>query len=171
MPVVFSYKGCRFFFFSNEGDPIESFHIHVRRGEATAKFRLSPRVSLAGSYGMNSAELRELMRVAEESRELIAAQTQRDGYIIHGGGTGLHWDELDEDISVKFLLLGIGGRTRPARKASYSVPPVSRLTHLLLPTPYSLLLAFASRIFNSVQPRPCLVPGSHYLRLRHIAGQ
>ena len=39
MPVVFRYKGYRFFFFSNEGDPLEPMHIHVRRGEATAKFR------------------------------------------------------------------------------------------------------------------------------------
>ena len=37
MPVVFRYKGYRFFFFSNEGDPLEPMHIHVRRGEATAK--------------------------------------------------------------------------------------------------------------------------------------
>ncbi len=51
-------------------------------------------------------------------RLLDATQAQRDGYIISGGGTGLHWEELDEDISVKFLLQGIGDRTRPARKAS-----------------------------------------------------
>lgn len=29
-----------------------------------------------------------------------------------GGGTGIHWDELDEDISVEGLLLGIGDITR-----------------------------------------------------------
>ncbi len=46
-------------------------HVHVRRGEATAKFWMSPQISLAESYGMNSAELRELMRVAEKNRELI----------------------------------------------------------------------------------------------------
>jgi len=51
-------------------------------------------------------------------RLLNAAQAQRDDYIISGGGTGLHWDELDEDISVKALLLGIGDTTMPARKAS-----------------------------------------------------
>jgi len=51
-------------------------------------------------------------------RLLNATQTQRGCYIISGGGTGLHWDELDEDISVKSLLLGIGDRTRPVRKAS-----------------------------------------------------
>ncbi len=33
MPVVFRYKGYRFFFFSNEGDPLEPMHVHVRRGE------------------------------------------------------------------------------------------------------------------------------------------
>jgi hypothetical protein len=41
MAVVFRYKGYRFFFFSNEGDPLEAMHIHVRRGEAMAKFWLS----------------------------------------------------------------------------------------------------------------------------------
>jgi hypothetical protein len=51
-------------------------------------------------------------------RLLNAAQAQRYDYIISGGGTGLHWDELDEDISVKALLLGIGDRTQPTRKAS-----------------------------------------------------
>jgi len=71
MPVVFRYKGYRFFFFSNEGDPLEPIHVHVRRGEATAKFWMSLQISLAESYGMNSAELRELMRVAEKNRELI----------------------------------------------------------------------------------------------------
>lgn len=51
-------------------------------------------------------------------RLLNAAQAQRNNYIISGGGTGLHWEELDEDISVKGLLLGIGDRTKPAKKAS-----------------------------------------------------
>ena len=45
-------------------------------------------------------------------RLLHAEKTQLDNYIISGGGTGLHWDDLDEDISVKSLLLGIGDRTR-----------------------------------------------------------
>lgn len=61
MPVVFRYKGYRFFFFSNEGDPLGPMHIHVRRGEATAKFWMSPQINLSESYGMTSAELRELM--------------------------------------------------------------------------------------------------------------
>jgi len=55
----------------NEGDPLEPLHIHVRRGEATAKFWMFPRISLAESYGMTAAELRELMRVADKNREPI----------------------------------------------------------------------------------------------------
>ena len=57
-------------------------------------------------------------------RLLHASPAQREKYTISGGGTGLHWEELDEDISVAGLLLGVGDRTQkrfhPAtqRKAS-----------------------------------------------------
>lgn len=47
-------------------------------------------------------------------RLLQATSSQRAKYSITGGGTGLHWDDLDEDISVSSLLLGIGDRTRIA---------------------------------------------------------
>ena len=47
-------------------------------------------------------------------RLLRASPEQREQYIVSGGGTGLHWDDLDEDISVPSLLLGIGDRTRKA---------------------------------------------------------
>ena len=40
-----------------------------------------------------------------------AAPSQRDKYTVSGGGTGLHWDDLDEDISVPALLMGVGDRT------------------------------------------------------------
>ncbi len=40
-------------------------------------------------------------------RLMNAAPEQREQYVISGGGTGLHWEQLDEDISVKGLLLGV----------------------------------------------------------------
>ena len=43
---------------------------------------------------------------------LNATPAQREHYVISGGGTGLHWDDLDEDISVEGLLQGIPDRTR-----------------------------------------------------------
>ena len=45
-------------------------------------------------------------------RLLKANDEQRQGYIISGGGSGLHWESLDEDISVDGLLLGVGDRSR-----------------------------------------------------------
>jgi hypothetical protein len=48
-------------------------------------------------------------------RLLHATPQRREQYETSGGGTGLHWDALDEDISVEGLLLGIGDRTRTAR--------------------------------------------------------
>lgn len=45
-----------------------------------------------------------------------ATPEQRMNYVISGGGTGLHWEELDEDLLVENLLLGIG--TKPDRLAN-----------------------------------------------------
>ena len=39
-----------------------------------------------------------------------AAPEQLLHYEISGGGTGLHWDELDEDISLEYLLVGVEGQ-------------------------------------------------------------
>ncbi len=41
-----------------------------------------------------------------------ATQAERENYIISGGGIGLHWENIDEDINVKNLLLGIGDQTQ-----------------------------------------------------------
>jgi hypothetical protein len=71
MPVIFRHKGYRFFFFSNEGTPLEPCHIHVRKGGAVAKFWVVPEVRLAEAYGMSSAELRELLSIVKRNQELI----------------------------------------------------------------------------------------------------
>ena len=46
-------------------------------------------------------------------RLLHATDVQRSACEISGGGVGLHWEELDEDISVECLLMGMVDRTRP----------------------------------------------------------
>lgn len=51
-------------------------------------------------------------------RLLGASTEQRQRYEFSGGGTGIHWDELDEDISVQGLLLGVGDQTRANRMAA-----------------------------------------------------
>jgi len=49
-------------------------------------------------------------------RLLHATDAQRACCEISGGGAGLHWDELDEDLSVEYLLLGVMDRSRPEPK-------------------------------------------------------
>ena len=49
-------------------------------------------------------------RLMNASPELL------EKYTISGGGTGLHWDELDEDILVKNLLLGMVDFSADAHK-------------------------------------------------------
>lgn len=39
-------------------------------------------------------------------RLLNATPEQRSNYELSGGGTGIHWEEIDEDISVPGLILG-----------------------------------------------------------------
>ncbi len=70
MPVVFRWKNFKFFFFSNEGDPREPPHIHVRGGGARAKFWINP-VSLAENNGFAAYELNSLVDVIEENQVLI----------------------------------------------------------------------------------------------------
>lgn len=71
MPVVFRYKGFRFFFYSNEGSPREPVHVHVRAGSNEAKLWLDPQVRVAASYGFDAGALRELVEVAQTNRALI----------------------------------------------------------------------------------------------------
>ena len=71
MPVVFRYKGFRFFFYSNEGSPREPLHVHVRAGSGEAKIWLDPQVQVASSFGFDAGTLRELVEVAQTNRVLI----------------------------------------------------------------------------------------------------
>ncbi len=56
--------------------------------------------------------------IAYFPRLLNAAPEQRLAYTISGGGTGLHWDELDEDILVQNLLFGFGDTTLRRKDSS-----------------------------------------------------
>lgn len=51
-------------------------------------------------------------------RLLNVTPTQREHYEISSGGSGLHWDEINEDVSIENLLLGIGDRTRSPLRAA-----------------------------------------------------
>lgn len=70
MPVVFRYKGFRFFFYSNEGSPREPVHVHALGEGGEAKFWLSP-PRVAVSTGLDARTLRELVGVVGSRRDDI----------------------------------------------------------------------------------------------------
>lgn len=71
MPAVFRWKGYRFHFYSDEGDPSEPIHIHVAKDDADAKFWLHPEVSVAYNKGFKARELNSLSRIVEQRRDEI----------------------------------------------------------------------------------------------------
>ena len=71
MPVIFRYRGFRFFFYSNEGNPREPIYVHVRGAGGEAKVWLQPTVTVANSDGFDARTLAELVRAVENNRELI----------------------------------------------------------------------------------------------------
>ena len=65
MPVIFRYRGFKFFFYSNEGTPREPLHVHVEKDGTEAKFWLKPDVHVAYNDGYDARTLRELLEVVE----------------------------------------------------------------------------------------------------------
>lgn len=72
MPVILRFKGYKFFFYSNEGNPLEPAHIHVRSAKGEAKFWLVPDISLARNDGFNARDLKELVDVVEQNSTMFA---------------------------------------------------------------------------------------------------
>ncbi|OOF36903.1 DUF4160 domain-containing protein [Rodentibacter heidelbergensis] len=68
MPVILRFKGYVFFFYSNEGNPLEPAHIHVRNADSEAKFWLEPEIALGRNDGFNSKELREIFIIVEKNK-------------------------------------------------------------------------------------------------------
>ena len=71
MPVVFRSGNLKFYFYSNEGDPREPVHIHVRGPGTNAKIWLEPAIGVAQSEGFNSRELSAIIRLVIENHPLI----------------------------------------------------------------------------------------------------
>jgi len=73
MPTVLRRNGFRFFFYSNEGNPLEPPHVHVCRSDAEAKFWLKPDVVLARNDGFDATTLRRIAKLLTENRKLLEA--------------------------------------------------------------------------------------------------
>ena len=71
MPVIFRYRGFKFFFYSNEGTPREQAHVHVEMDDTEAKFWLRPEVRIAYNDGFDARTLRVLLDIVESNRDRI----------------------------------------------------------------------------------------------------
>ena len=71
MPIALRQGGLRYYFFSNEGQPPEPPHVHVKGGGRDAKIWLEPDISIADSYGFNARELSGILRVVANNRARI----------------------------------------------------------------------------------------------------
>jgi hypothetical protein len=78
-----------FYFYGHK--PNEPPHIHVDRDDLSAKFWIDP------------------------VRLLDATSAQRKNWKIAGGGYGLHWPDLDEDLSTEGLLRGAPAPKAPTK--------------------------------------------------------
>ena len=74
MPKIFLWKGYRFHFFSNEGDPLEPCHIHVQKDANRAKFWIEPIILLDYNYGFSSKELKMFHTKIEKNVKLIRSK-------------------------------------------------------------------------------------------------
>ncbi len=68
MPIAVERDGYKFYFYSNEHQPI---HVHAKSGSGRAKFDISDGVELVESKGMKVQELRRAQEIAEEEVEVI----------------------------------------------------------------------------------------------------
>lgn len=65
MPTLFILFGFRFFFWSNEHDPI---HVHISKGDAEAKYNVVT-LELVENFGFKKNELRMIESIIEENKD------------------------------------------------------------------------------------------------------
>lgn len=68
MPTIFILFGFRFMFYANDHEPL---HVHVIKGNVSAKFTLFP-VALVKNNGLKLSELKLVESIVEENQEIIA---------------------------------------------------------------------------------------------------
>ncbi len=67
MPTLFILFGFRFFFWSNEHEPI---HVHISKGDAEAKYEVES-LCLVENFGFKKNELRMIESIFDENRDII----------------------------------------------------------------------------------------------------
>lgn len=66
--VIFEQDGFKFFFYSNDHEPI---HVHVRHSGGEAVFNINEEIELRESHGLKVKELTKAQLLAESNKTLI----------------------------------------------------------------------------------------------------
>jgi hypothetical protein len=67
MPTLFYFFGLRFFFYSNDHEPV---HVHVSNSDGEAKFNVNP-LKLVENRGLKPKDIRYAEAAIEENKEII----------------------------------------------------------------------------------------------------
>jgi hypothetical protein len=67
MPTLFYYLGLRFFFYSNDHEPV---HVHVSNGDGEARYMVDP-IVMIDNHGLKPRDLRIAEAAIEENMEII----------------------------------------------------------------------------------------------------
>lgn len=68
MPTIFEIFGLRFYFYSDDHEPI---HVHVVKGDGEAKKGLVPEIKLVYNHGLKAKDIKRALQLAEMYREEI----------------------------------------------------------------------------------------------------
>ncbi len=68
MPTVFEIFGMRFFFFANEHEPI---HIHVVKGDDSAKIAILPEIEVVYNRGLKPKDLKRAVELTKMYKDDI----------------------------------------------------------------------------------------------------
>jgi len=68
MPAVLTLLGMRFYYWAREHEPI---HIHVKKGDAEARFSIEPKVELTDNFGFKPHELALAEEIIKDNREYM----------------------------------------------------------------------------------------------------
>lgn len=71
MPVVLRSGAVRFYFYSNEGKPLEPPNVHVRKGYDEAKFWLTPVVAECYNDGLDGRTYRLALDTVRRERAVF----------------------------------------------------------------------------------------------------
>ena len=67
MPTLFILFGYRFFFWSNDHEPI---HVHIAKGDSEAKYNVET-LELVENFGFRKNELRMIESIIDENQSII----------------------------------------------------------------------------------------------------